>query len=66
MQVRGNTLTITFADNGRGFVPSPAGDGDGLENMRRRLTECGGSCEIASAAGHGTTVTFTIPLAIHA
>lgn len=57
-------FTLRIEDDGRGFTPVPNGDGDGLDNMRRRLAECGGSCEISSAAGRGTSVSFKIPLAL--
>jgi signal transduction histidine kinase len=30
--------------------------------MRQRLTDCGGTCEITTAAARGTTIHFTIPL----
>ena len=53
-------LTIALVDDGRGFVPGDADDGEGLENLRRRLAENGGACEIVSHPGHGTTVTFSI------
>ena len=60
-------LTLQVADDGRGFVPAaPAGRigcGNGLANMRQRLVEIGGVCEIHSEAGRGTTVTFIVPCA---
>jgi signal transduction histidine kinase len=62
MKVDGRMLTIGLADDGRGFLPDGADDGEGLENLRRRLAESGGTCEIISRPGQGTTVTFTIPL----
>jgi len=65
-------LVLHVADNGRGFdTATPVDDraiagriacGNGLDNMRRRLVEIGGSCEILSGPGRGTTVTFTVPL----
>ncbi len=55
-------FTLSIEDDGRGFTPGPNVDGDGLDNMRRRLTECGGTCEISSSAGRGATVHFKIPL----
>jgi signal transduction histidine kinase/ligand-binding sensor domain-containing protein len=39
---------------------SESGQGNGLGNMRRRLEEMGGRCEIASRLGVGTTVRFVI------
>ena len=65
-------LAIQVADDGRGFDaatpangPAAAGriaGGEGLANMRRRLAEIGGACEVRSEPGRGTTVTFTVPL----
>lgn len=57
---------VTVADNGDGFNPDePSEDGKthvGIENVRARLAAlCGGSLEIDSAIGKGTTVTICIP-----
>ena len=58
----GDRLTMTIADDGRGFDPEAAGGpgtgGNGLGNMRERGAEAGGECTISSRMGHGTTVTF--------
>jgi signal transduction histidine kinase len=63
-------FVLQVEDDGRGFEPAPAGDpgagvarrgGHGLENMRQRLEDIGGRCEIRSAPGQGTTVVFTVP-----
>lgn len=71
MEVRARELGITITDNGRGFaVPAwpPAGpaqngrDGNGLKNMRQRLTDIGGECLIESRPGAGTTVALRLPL----
>jgi signal transduction histidine kinase len=57
-----------MVDNGRGFDPhtvrADAGgrQGHGLENMHQRLTELGGTCQLESQAGQGTTLTFRLPL----
>ncbi len=59
------TLTITVGDNGRGLTPdtlSGKNGADGLGNMRSRLQRLGGSCELASRTGGGTTVVFKVPL----
>lgn len=57
-------LEVSVTDNGRGFTGPPAGvSHSGLENMRQRLAEIGGVCEItAGVAGTGTQVRFTLPL----
>jgi signal transduction histidine kinase len=36
--------------------------GTGLESIRRRMTELGGRCDIHSASGRGSTVTFMVEL----
>ena len=58
-------LALSIVDDGRGFdVAAASGqpDHDGLDNMRKRLAEIGGSCVIQSTPGSGTRVTFTVPL----
>jgi signal transduction histidine kinase len=54
-------LLLEVIDNGRGFVPRPEG-GQGLDNMRRRAAELGGSAEIISTPASGTRVRVVIPL----
>lgn len=59
------TLTILVGDNGCGLAAMtlPGKNGaDGLGNMRRRLQQLGGSCELTSRPGSGTTVIFQVPL----
>jgi signal transduction histidine kinase len=53
-------LTLTIEDDGRGFVAAP-GRGNGLNNMRQRMTEIGGAFNIESTPGHGTRVSLEIP-----
>jgi signal transduction histidine kinase/streptogramin lyase len=56
-------LSLTVQDDGRGFDPAiAAGAGNGLANLRRRLSDIGGRCEIESAPGRGARVTFTVPV----
>ncbi len=58
-------LTISVNDDGRGFEPDKAeGEGNGLENMRRRMAEIGGELRLQSAANEGTTVTLVLPLRV--
>ena len=57
------SLRVQIADNGRGFESAATrANGQGLANMRDRLAAVGGHCEIESAPGKGTRVTFTLPL----
>jgi signal transduction histidine kinase len=57
---------IIVSDAGKGFSPNatnpPATSGNGLRNMRERLAEFGGLCEVKSAPGQGTTIRFVLPL----
>ena len=50
-------VCLEIADDGGGFDPeSPANSGFGLESMRQRLREVGGSLEVNSEDGEGTRV----------
>ena len=50
-------MTITIADNGRGFAIGQArGKGNGLDNMRQRLEQIGGRLVLESEPGHGTII----------
>ena len=55
-------LTFRVEDDGKGFDPGTVTRGSGLQNMRDRLEALGGSLEVRSAPGHGTTVVGKIPL----
>ena len=66
-------FTLVVEDNGKGFASEALltgaphgqpghGTGNGLANMRHRLAEIGGRCEIESAPGKGTKVTFMVAL----
>lgn len=56
-------LVMTVSDDGSGMLPAGDGEsGDGLGNMRQRLSESGGRCEIDAVPGSGTSVRFTLPL----
>ena len=60
-----NELVIRVVDNGRGFeMPKATASqsGNGLENIKLRLKQLGGSADFQSAAGKGTTVTLRMPL----
>jgi signal transduction histidine kinase len=64
LQFNGSVFTFSIEDNGRGFDPArqPV-RGNGLPNMRKRLEDAGGQCELESAPGKGTRVKFSITLA---
>jgi len=71
--VNAGDFTLRVADDGIGFAPQPVlagaaphqarqGAGNGLMNMHQRLAEIGGDCDVESAPGKGTRVTFRVPL----
>ena len=61
LTVQGRQLRLVIGDNGRGFVPETGGAGNGLRSMRGRAAEAGGTIEILSTPGAGTTITLTVP-----
>jgi ligand-binding sensor domain-containing protein/signal transduction histidine kinase len=52
----GRQLRLGISDDGVGFDPSLQGDGDGLPNLRRRAMRLGGTLEISSQSGSGTSI----------
>lgn len=58
-----DVLTFDVADNGRGFDPSSTPRGSGLQNMADRLEAAGGTFEIRSSPGTGTSLRGRIPVA---
>ncbi len=64
---RGDDVILIIEDDGRGFDPglvnvSQSGRGMGLVGMRERAALIGGSVEIESAPGQGTTVFVRAPI----
>ncbi|MBM3889657.1 MAG: hypothetical protein FJ388_11100, partial [Verrucomicrobia bacterium] len=55
-------LRVRIADNGKGFPLAERATGNGLANMRHRMSTVGGDCRIESRLGDGTCVTLTLPL----
>ena len=66
LERRGDAAVLVIDDDGRGF--EVAGDGErdphgiGLLGMRERASLAGGTLEIASSPGDGTTVSVRVPL----
>ncbi len=58
----GETLRVRVADKGDGFDPRIRTEGFGLTGMRERVTLAGGTLELESAPGKGTTIVATIPV----
>ena len=55
------SLTFDVTDDGVGFDPSAASRGTGLRGIADRLAALGGTVEILSAPGEGTTVAGIVP-----
>lgn len=56
-----DALELTLRDNGCGFAGPPADAyANGLRNLRERMAEAGGTYEVRSAPGEGTTVVLTL------
>jgi signal transduction histidine kinase len=55
-------LTVSVRDDGRGFDPAAPVTGYGLAGLRARAVEVGGTAEVRSAPGDGTTVTVALPV----
>jgi signal transduction histidine kinase len=55
-------LSFEVVDDGRGFDPVHATSGSGLQGMADRLAAVGGSLEVRSAPGRGTTVAGRVPV----
>jgi signal transduction histidine kinase len=64
VRVLEDRLEISISDNGSGFDPSGCSNGHGLSNLRTRLKNLNGRCELESAPGAGTTVSLQLPLPV--
>ncbi len=64
------TFTLGVEDNGQGLMAGREtsaelgriSSGSGLANLKKRLADVGGACEIASGSGGGTRVALTAPI----
>ena len=54
-------LQIDVADDGLGFDPTDIGVSSGLTGLRDRLAAIGGTLDVRSAPGSGTTLTAIVP-----
>ena len=60
----GSHLGVDVVDDGTGFDPHHVGPGHyGLRIMEDRAGVLGGTCQVESAAGHGTTIRLRVPVA---
>ena len=56
-------LTFAVTDDGRGFDPTTVASGGGLEGVADRLAAIGGTFDLRTAPGAGTTISGTVPVA---
>jgi signal transduction histidine kinase len=59
-------LVLTLVDDGVGFDPNAAHNGQGLASMRRRASEIGAELVIDSTPGSGSRIELRAPLLIDA
>ncbi len=59
----GGGAALEVADDGRGFEPASPGAGFGLDGMRERVALAGGTFEVDSTAGRGTSLRVHLPTA---
>jgi signal transduction histidine kinase len=64
LRIEGSALVLEVSDNGIGIPTAGAGRGNGLGNLRRRLAEVGGTCEIVPGPAGGTLVRLAAPLTL--
>lgn len=61
LRVTGNSVSVIFADNGKGFNAAAVKKGLGLDSLEMRLQSLGGAYKTKSAPGRGTRTIITIP-----
>ena len=64
LEKQGDSVKFSVADDGKGFSPKKTGKevkGMGLTGMKERASLIGGTFEIESTRGKGTTVYVTVP-----
>jgi signal transduction histidine kinase len=61
LAVEGAAIVVEVRDSGCGFDPAAAPGGMGLRGMGERVAALGGSLDLRSAPGRGTTVLARIP-----
>jgi len=62
LELDGDRLRVTVADNGDGFDPTTVKRGNGLEHSARRMEEVAGTFLVESSPGAGTRIRLDLPL----
>ncbi len=60
--IDGGAINLKLSDDGCGFDPSRASEGQGMMSMRLRAERLGGKLSVTSQPGAGATVTLIAPL----
>jgi signal transduction histidine kinase len=55
-------LRCSISDDGKGFDPATTARGAGLQNMSDRIEALGGTFQVTSAPGAGTTIATSVPV----
>jgi signal transduction histidine kinase len=58
------SISVSIRDDGQGFSPLAKTNGFGLLGMQERVSLLGGSIDIQSAPGGGTTLRATFPVVL--
>ena len=60
---QGNDVEVSVEDEGRGFDPDEVDWSEGVQSsIIERISEVGGSVEVSSSPGHGTSVRILVPV----
>ncbi len=62
ISVQDAVMEVRLEDNGCGFNPEANRDGWGVDSMGKRAEEMGGTMDLKTAPGKGTTVALRVPL----
>jgi signal transduction histidine kinase len=63
IELNSSRLTVVVADNGCGFDAAHISrERNGMANMKSRMAEIGGECQVAGQPGKGCQVSFQVPL----
>lgn len=61
LRLNRNGLDLEIRDNGRGFDPAAEHPGFGLRNLHQRAEQMGGTLDLTSETGKGTTLHLRVP-----
>jgi signal transduction histidine kinase len=62
LKIERGWLVLQMNDNGKGLDLTRTSAGNGLASMQQRAQKLGGSLNVSSSNGQGTSVTLRIPL----